>query len=114
APKDDWVQCPRCHPGHWTVDPARLFVALRLDGGYLYLKPRLSLGYGQPFTLWGGLEVVPLVTPDYAGGYSGLRFQAGWFELRGGARYVHAFLRQFLTPKASYNLVDIAEDTGHP
>jgi hypothetical protein len=112
--QEQWVQCPRCRPGHWTNDPARFFAALLVDAGYIYLKPRLDLGYGKPFVAWGGLEVTPLVTPDYAGAYSGLHLQIDWFEVRAGARYVRAFLRQFLTPQASYNLVDLAEDTHHP
>jgi hypothetical protein len=78
------------------------------------LKPRLALGYGKPFSIWGGIEAVPLVTPDYTGAYSGLHLQIDWFDVRAGARIVHAFLHQFLTPMPSYNLVDLAEDTGHP
>lgn len=100
-------------PGHWTLEPARPFMSLRADAGYLYLKPRLSFGYGQPFAFWGGLDLVPFVTPDSTGGYGGLRVRLDWFELRGGARFVHAFLHQFLTPKASYDLVALYEDTGH-
>jgi hypothetical protein len=112
--KEAWIQCPRCHPEHWTSELSRPFMSLRLDAGYLYLKPRFAFGYGKPFSLWGGLDAVPLVTPDSAGGYCGLRVQIDWLELRAGARFVHAFLRQFLTPKGSYDLVDLAEDTGHP
>jgi hypothetical protein len=108
------IQCPRCTPQHWTAETARPFVSLRLDAGYLYLKPRLSFGYGKPFSLWGGLEFVPLATPDYAGGYAGPHLQIDWFELRASARYVHAFTRQFLTPKDSYDLVELAEVTQHP
>jgi hypothetical protein len=85
-----------------------------MDGGYLYLKPRFSLGYGRPFALWGGIDATPIITPDYAGGYSGLRLQIGWFDLRAGARAVHAFQHQYLTPKDAFNLVDLAEITGHP
>jgi hypothetical protein len=114
ATNEAWIQCPRCHPEHWAGEPARPFVALRADAGYLYLKPRLWLGYGKPFSIWAGIEAVPLVTPDYAGGFGGLHFQVDWLELRASARYVHAFNRQFLSPMPSYNLVDLAQDTGHP
>ncbi|HEY1954233.1 MAG TPA: hypothetical protein VGH28_01435 [Polyangiaceae bacterium] len=105
---------PIVEPGHWTGEPARPFVSLRLDLGYLYAKPRFSFGYGKPFSVWGGLDLVPFATPDSAGGYSGLRMQLGWFELRAGARFVHSFSRQYLTPKASYDLLDLAENTGRP
>jgi hypothetical protein len=113
VPEGTWIECPRCRPEHWTSDPARFFVALRADLGYLYVKPRLSLGFGKPFSVWTGIEAVPYATPDSTGGYSGLRLQIDWFEVRAGARYVHAFWRQFLTPQPSYNLVDLAEITGH-
>jgi hypothetical protein len=108
------LSCPTCIPQYWAEDPTRAFVSLRLDAGYLYLKPRFSFGYGKPFSVWGGIDVVPLATPDSAGGYGGLRLQIEWFELRAGARYVHAFNHQFLTPQASYSLVDLALQTGHP
>ncbi|MGA7121638.1 MAG: hypothetical protein WBY94_16145 [Polyangiaceae bacterium] len=108
-----WIQCPRCHPSHWTTEEARPFISLRMDVGYLYVKPRFSFGYGKPFSLWAGVDVTPLATPDYAGGYSGLRLQLPWFDFRIGARAVHAFLHQFLKQQDSYNLVDLAEITGH-
>jgi hypothetical protein len=111
---DARLSCPTCIPGYWAEDPTRLFLSLRLDAGYLYLKPRFSLGYGKPFSLWGGIDAVPLATPDSAGGYGGLRLQIEWIELRAGARYVHAFVHQFLTPNQSYSLVDLAVDNGHP
>jgi hypothetical protein len=104
---------PVMTPGHWTVDPARPFISLRLDMGYLYFKPRLSFGYGKPFSVWAGIDVVPSVTPDSGGGYSGLHLQLDWFELRAGARFVHDFGGQFLTPEASFTIVDLDEYTGH-
>jgi hypothetical protein len=107
-------QRPAKTPGHWTEEAERPFISLRADAGYLYLKPRVSVGYGKPFALWGGLDVVPFATPDAAGGYGGLRLQLDWFELRGGARFVHAFWHNFLSQKPSYDLVDLAENTGHP
>jgi len=97
---------------HWTSEPYRPFVSLTAVAGYLYLKPRLSLGYGRPFSLWGGLDVTPLVTPDYAGGYSGLHLQIPWFDLRAGARAVHSFSHQFLPAQPFYTLVDLAETYG--
>jgi len=112
AADDTWVQCPRCRPGHWTNDPTRAFLSLTMDAGYLYLKPRFSFGYGEPFTIWGGIDAGPIVTPDYAGGYSGLRLEIAWFGLRAGARAVHAFQHQYLRPQAAYNLVDLSQITG--
>jgi len=101
-------------PGHWVVEPYRPFLSVTATAGYLYLKPRFSIGYGRPFAAWGGIDVTPMVTPDYVGGYAGLRLQLGWFDVRGGARAVHAFQHQFLPMQPSYTLVDLSEDTGRP
>jgi hypothetical protein len=111
-PADTVIKCPACEEGHWSREPVRAFVSLTAVGGYLYLKPRFSFGYGRPFALWGGVDVTPMVTPDYVGGYSGLRLQIPWFDFRAGARAVHAFNRQFLPQQPSYSLVDLAELTG--
>lgn len=101
---------PVYHAGHWESEEARPFISLRADVGYLYLKPRFSFGYGKPFVVWGGLDILPFALPDEVGGYSGLRVQLDWFELRAGARVVHALTRQYLTPKDSYNLLDLSQD----
>lgn len=101
-------------PGHWSEAPSRVFMSIRADAGYLYLKPRFSFGYGKPFSRWTGLDVLPFVTPDSGGAYGGWRLQLEWFELRAGARLVHAFTRQYLTQKPTYNLVDLAEDSKRP
>jgi hypothetical protein len=55
-----------------------------------------------------------MVTPDYAGGYSGLRLQIPWFDFRAGARAVHAFQHQFLPQQSSYTLVNLDEVIGRP
>ena len=105
---------PYVEPGHWTLEPARPFMSVRADAGYLYLKPRVSFGYGKPFAYWGGFDVLPYVTPDAAGGYMGLRLQLDWFELRGGVRGVHSFEHEYLTQKPSYTIVDLQEYTDRP
>ena len=103
-------ELPEMHEGHWRSEEARPFMALRLDAGYLYLKPRVSFGWGKPFNMWGGVDLVPTVTPDATTEYGGLRLQLDWFELRAGARFVHGFSRQYLPQQPSYSLVDLSED----
>src|SRR5271166_708548 len=66
--RDTWIQCPRCHPAHWTGEPSRTFLSLTMDTGYLYPKRRWSRGYGRPFALWRGVYATPIITPDYTGG----------------------------------------------
>lgn len=101
---------PVMDPDHWQKEEARAFFSVRGDLGYLYLKPRFSVGYGKPFARWGGLDMLPFATPDSVGGYGGLRLQIDWFEIRAGARFVYSLSRQYLTPQSSYNLVDLAID----
>jgi hypothetical protein len=105
---------PTMTPGHWAGETARLFMSLRFDLGYLYLKPLVSFGYGKPFYAWAGIDIAPFITPDEGGGYSGLRLQLDWFEIRAGGRFVHAFTRDYLRPQPSYTLVDLYEAAGRP
>jgi hypothetical protein len=98
--------------GHWTREPGRPFLSIRGDLGYLYFKPRVSFGYGKPFYTWVGIDVVPSVTTQSGGGYAGPRLQLDWFELRAGARLVHAFGAQYLTPAPSFTIVNLDEFGG--
>jgi hypothetical protein len=114
TPVDTSIECPRCHPEHWTSEPYRPFFSLTAVVGYLYLKPRFSFGYGRPYALWGGIDVTPIGTTSYVGGYSGLHLQVPYFDFRAGARAVHAFEHQLLPQQPSYTLVDLAEIIGRP
>jgi hypothetical protein len=98
--------------GHWTREPGRPFLSLRVDLGYPYFKPRASLGYGKPFYRWVGIDAVPSVTPQSGGGYAGPRLQLDWFELRAGARFVHAFGGQYLAAEPSFTIVNLDEYRG--
>jgi hypothetical protein len=103
---------PVITPGHWTREPGRPFLSIRADLGYLYFKPRVSFGYGKPFYTWVGMDVVPSVTPESGGGYAGPRLQLDWFELRAGARFVHAFGGQYLAAEPSFTIVNLDEYGG--
>jgi hypothetical protein len=100
------------HEGYWSTGAYRPFLATTIDVGYLYLRPRLTLGYGKPFATWVGIDVNPLVTNNGFGGYGGVRFQIPWFDLRAGARPFQAFQHEYLDPKPSYSSVDLQETSG--
>jgi hypothetical protein len=106
------LQVPILEPGHWARGNARLFAATTLDAGYLYLRPRLTVGYGKPFLLWGGLDVNPIATSSGIGAYGGLRVQIPWFDLRVGARGFRAFDHRLLSPQAQYDTVALQNATG--
>jgi hypothetical protein len=102
------------HPGYWDGAPARPFAATTIDVGFLYLRPRLSLGYGKPFNLWAGVDMNPIATSTGVGAYAGLRLQIPWFDLRAGARGFSAFYHSFLTPQPSYSTIDLNDTAGPP
>jgi hypothetical protein len=106
------LKVPVRHPGYWARGEARPFVASTIDVGYLYLRPRLTLGYGKPFALWAGMDVNPIALATGVGAYAGLRLQIPWFDLRAGARGFYAFQHTLLPQQPSYTSVDLNQTTG--
>jgi hypothetical protein len=111
ADESEQVSVPMRHEGYWGGQP-RPFLATTIDVGYLYLRPRLSVGFGKPFNTWLGIDVNPIVTNNGFGGYAGVRFQIPWFDLRFGALPFEAFQHEYLAPMAHYSSVDLQETTG--
>jgi hypothetical protein len=91
----------------WNEGRPRMFAALTVDAGYLYLRPRGHFGYGMPFNTWLGLEANPLIGSGGYGMYGGARFALPYVDLRVGSRYFAAFQHAFLDPKDSYNRLDL-------
>jgi hypothetical protein len=103
---------PSKQPNYWARGENRLFASAMIDVGYLYLRPRITVGYGKPFLLWAGLDANPIATSSGLGAYAGLRLQVPWFDLRVGARGFRAFEHHFLAPQGSYETVDLQNATG--
>jgi hypothetical protein len=80
----------------WKSDAKRYFAASTVDAGYLYLRPRLSLGYGAPHYLWMGVDLNPIFSRQGVGGWAGVRFALPYVDVRAGARAFYAFQRSFL------------------
>src|SRR5436190_10279915 len=68
----------------WATLPPRQFVATTVDVGFVYLRPRLSLGYGRPFTEWIGVDANPIASQNGLGVYGGLRLEIPHLDLRFG------------------------------
>jgi hypothetical protein len=98
----------------WNEGEARSFLATTLDVGWVYLRPRLSVGYGKPFRTWFGLDVNPIVSGAGVGGYAGLRLALPGFDLRVGPRYFASFNRNYLVPQKNYNRVDLDSTLRDP
>jgi hypothetical protein len=96
----------------WSEAHTRAFLAGTIDVGYLYLKPRLAVGYGKPFSSWVGLEAAPIASSTEIAAYGGLRVLLGPFDLRSGARFNKAFDYQDLPQQASYSRLDLESTVG--
>jgi hypothetical protein len=113
ASADDMApKMPMVHSGYWERGDARLFASSTIDLGYLYLRPRLSLGYGRPFTLWTGVDMNPIVTSTGIGAWGGLRVQTPWFDIRVGARPFYSFQYNYLVRQAEYSTINLDTNTG--
>lgn len=91
-----------------------LFVSTAVDVGFQYLRPRGSVGYGNPWGSWVGVDANPLISGTAAGGYAGLRVALPPFDLRLGSRFVYSFSKSFLLEQDSYDRRDIEFDDGTP
>ena len=102
------------HVSFWDKGEPRNFVATTVDVGYLYLRPRITLGYGKPFKTWIGFDANPIFTSSAIGAYAGIRGQIPWFDLRVGARAFRAFQHDFLLPMTEYKTEDLDSTVGPP
>lgn len=91
----------------WELGGARPFFSTMIDVGYLYLRPRVALGYGKPFHQWIGIEANPAISGNATNGYAGLRLDLPNFDLRVGARQTYSFNRSYQEPKLKYGRYDL-------
>jgi hypothetical protein len=101
-------------PLSWSKQPVRWFMSSEIDTGFLYVRPRFSVGYGRPHDLWVGVDTNPIFSSEGVAGYAGLRFDLPYVNLRVGGRYWHTFRRSFLEPQSSYTVEDIELRLGPP
>jgi hypothetical protein len=96
----------------WATLPARAFVATTVDFGFVYFRPRVSLGYGRPFTQWAGVDANPIASTRGLGAYGGLRVELPHVDFRFGPRYFSSFERTYFPVQPSYARIDLERDTG--
>jgi len=97
----------------WSPYRKRWFASARADVGFLFIRPRASVGFGVPHHHWWGADLVPIFSQQEGGGYAGLRFRHPRLEVRSGLLNIYAFERGFFDPASSYNELDL-EREGHP
>jgi hypothetical protein len=109
-PPDLWMD--QMMRRNWELAPPRLFTAATIDLGYLYLRPRLSIGYGRPFTQWIGVDVNPSISGNYIGVYGGVRAEIPHLSWRFGVRENAAYIRTFLDRMDNYGRVEFSLPAG--
>jgi hypothetical protein len=109
--REDALMDPRMARS-WGELPPRYFVATTFDLGFIYARPRVSVGYGRPFTQWIGIDANPLVQSSGLGAYAGLRFALPFADLRVGPRYFYSFHHTVLDVKDSYSRLDLETASG--
>jgi hypothetical protein len=97
---------------YWELGRPRWFFGTTLEGGYAYVKPRFSVGYGLPYWRWFGIEADPMLALSSVGQYLGISAALPGVTARLGARYVYSFKRSFLTPRDSFDWTDLEVQTG--
>ncbi len=96
----------------WGVAPAREFVSTTIDVGFIYLRPRVALGYGKPFTSWVGIEANPIVTSAELAVYGGVRIELPFVSLRFGPRFARAFDHSYLPDQPTYTRLQLETNYG--
>jgi len=92
---------------YWELGRTRPFLAMTVDAGLIYLRPRFMAGYGRPHWSWIGVEAAPSLGVGGLGYYSGISAALPWLNLRAGSRYFYPFSRHLLTPRDEYERSDI-------
>ncbi|HKO53950.1 MAG TPA: hypothetical protein VJV79_39855 [Polyangiaceae bacterium] len=110
---DDALMDPRMARS-WATLPPRKFIATTVDIGFVYLRPRLSLGYGRPFTQWIGVDANPIAAQNGLGAYAGLRLEIPHLDFRIGPRYFASFNHTYLPQQSSYSRLDLESNLGSP
>jgi hypothetical protein len=108
---DDALMDPRMARS-WATAPARSFVSSTIDVGFVYLRPRVALGWGKPFTSWVGIEANPIVTSAELAVYGGFRLELPFFNLRVGPRLFRAFDHTYLNDQPSFTRLELETSNG--
>ncbi len=98
----------------WNVTRPRWFLSARADVGFLFFRPRVSLGHGIPHQKWFGIDLVPIFSSTHVGGYAGARIRTPRFEFRSGMLYSAAFFRGALPKQSAYDERDLDRKSDDP
>lgn len=101
---------PRYSP--WQSNQATPFVSLATDAGFIYARPRLTVGYGAPFWNYVGVEAAVISTNSFGQPSIGWRASLPFLDAILTAREVYPYNRRYMDPKDSHDSHDLRLDTG--
>jgi len=87
----------------WDDDEDTFFTTVASDIGFIYLRPRVTLGYGSPYWKFVGIDTYFLATNSFVSPYVGWRASFPFLDALMGVRYVHAFDRRILPKQNEYD-----------
>lgn len=96
----------------WQSKRATPFVSLASDLGFIYARPRLTLGYGAPFWQFVGLDLHWLSTNSFTQPYVGWRASLPFLDVQTGVRYTYPFDRRIMPRRDSHDAEDLDLDRG--
>jgi hypothetical protein len=97
---------------YWSEGEPRLFVATNSQLGVPYIRPVLTLGYGQPHWLWTGLGVTAIVMPSFVQGAFGVYANSPLLNLSFRLRDTQSFQKPFLEPRRSFTRAEVLDAPG--
>lgn len=94
----------------WQTDKASPFVSLATDAGFIYLRPRLTLGYGAPFWNYVGVQADVMSTNSFFQTTVGWRATLPFLDCTLSVRNVYPYNRRYLPRQATYTAADLGLD----
>ncbi len=92
----------------WQTSRHTPFASAATDVGFIYFRPRLTLGYGAPFWSFVGVDAHWLTTNSFSQPYLGWRASLPFLDVQMGARSVYPFNRRLLPKAKSHRGADLA------
>jgi len=96
----------------WESDEDTFFTTVATDMGFIYLRPRVTLGYGSPYWKFVGIDSYFLATNSFVSPYVGWRASFPFLDALMGVRQVYPFDRRLLPKQDTYTGDELAIGEG--
>lgn len=92
----------------WQSSHHTPFASLTTDVGFIYFRPRVTLGHGAPYWSFVGIDAHWLTTNSFTQPYLGWRASLPFLDVQMGVRSVYPFDRRFLPKRDSHRGDELA------